>query len=208
MDIVTPDDVWRSSIYDRMNVVSPTIQMPPLARNLVDTNAVQVMADWINSLPGTPALAPPAISPNGGTFTGPALVTLQPPDTNATVFYTLDGSLPTTSSLPYSAPFTLTNTATVSANAFEAGYTNSVAASALFVIQPGLAFTGSFGFSNGAFLAEMTGLTGKTYVFQSSTDLVSWISLGTNTPAGSPFYFTDSTASNAPYRFYRAIQEP
>ena len=208
MDIVTPDDVWRSSIYDRMNVVNPTIQMPPLARNLIDTNAVQVMADWINSLPGTPALAPPVISPGGGTFTGPVLVTLQPPDTNATVFYTLDGSLPTTASLSYSAPFTLTNTATVSANAFEAGYTNSVAASALFVIQPGLAFTGSFGFSNGAFLAEMTGLTGKTYVFQSSTDLVSWISLSTNTLAGSPFYFTDSTASNAPYRFYRAIQEP
>jgi hypothetical protein len=58
-----PNDVWRSSIYDRMNMVNPTIQMPPLARNLIDTNAVQVMADWINSLGGTPALPPPTLTP-------------------------------------------------------------------------------------------------------------------------------------------------
>ena len=38
--IVAPDDVWRSMIYQRMNVVNPAIQMPPLARNLIDTNAV------------------------------------------------------------------------------------------------------------------------------------------------------------------------
>jgi hypothetical protein len=67
VDIVTPDDVWRSSLYDRMDVVNPAIQMPPLARNLIDTNAVAVMADWINSLPGTPALPPPTLTPPGGT---------------------------------------------------------------------------------------------------------------------------------------------
>ena len=68
--IVAPSDIWRSVLYDRMDVVNPAIQMPPLARNLVDTNAVQVMADWINSLGGTPALAPPTLTPFGGIFTG------------------------------------------------------------------------------------------------------------------------------------------
>jgi hypothetical protein len=45
VDIVTRDDVWRSSLYDSMDMVNPAIQMPPLARNLVvaDTNAVAVM---------------------------------------------------------------------------------------------------------------------------------------------------------------------
>ncbi len=41
-----------------MNTVNPAIKMPPLARNLIDTNAVAVMAAWINSLGGTPGPGP------------------------------------------------------------------------------------------------------------------------------------------------------
>jgi len=59
-----------------------------------------------------------------------------PPDTNATVYYTLDGSLPTTNSFLYSGPFVLTSTAIVSANAFEATFNNSVATNNVFVIVP------------------------------------------------------------------------
>src|SRR2546429_1620533 len=36
---------------------------PTLARNLLDTNAAITIADWINSLPGVPALDPPTIQP-------------------------------------------------------------------------------------------------------------------------------------------------
>jgi hypothetical protein len=39
-----------------MNTNGPaiTIKMPPLARNLIDTDGVKLIRDWINSLP-TPA---------------------------------------------------------------------------------------------------------------------------------------------------------
>ena len=110
----------------------PAIKMPPLARNLIDTNAVQVFTDWINSLPGTPALAPPAITPNGGAFIASVSVTLQSPDTNAAIYYTLDGSLPTTNSLLYSGAFNLFTNAIVSASAFETNFDNSAAVSAAF----------------------------------------------------------------------------
>ncbi len=77
--IITPDDVWRSSIWDRMNVVNPPTQMPPLARNLIDTNAVAVMGDWINGFTNTPALPPPTLQPDGGTFEAFVNITLEPP---------------------------------------------------------------------------------------------------------------------------------
>jgi uncharacterized repeat protein (TIGR03806 family) len=50
-EIVMPGDIWRSVLHDRLATNAPIIRMPPLARNLIDTNAVQVIRDWINSLP-------------------------------------------------------------------------------------------------------------------------------------------------------------
>jgi len=70
-----------------------------LARNLIDTNAVQVMADWINSLPATPLCRRPRINPPGGTFQGSVSVTLQEPTNGVTLYYTLDNSVPTTNSI-------------------------------------------------------------------------------------------------------------
>jgi uncharacterized repeat protein (TIGR03806 family) len=47
--IVRPGDLSHSVLYARINRVG-NLQMPPLARNLVNTNAVNAVAEWINSL--------------------------------------------------------------------------------------------------------------------------------------------------------------
>jgi hypothetical protein len=204
--IIAADDVWRSMIMVRMNTVNPAIEMPTLARNLIDTNAVQVITAWINSLPGTPALAPPVITPNGGVFIPSVTVTLQGPNTNAALYYTLDGTLPTTNSFLYTAPLLLTNSVTLSANAFEANFINSVAASALFTVQPGITFT-SAGFSaNGAFQLGISGLAGGSYILQGTTNLINWTSLTTNQPSNNVFNLSDTNAGNFPYRFYRVLE--
>jgi hypothetical protein len=181
--------------------------MPPLARNLVDSNAVAAMTGWINSLPGTPAEAPPTILPAGGSFTGSVSITLQPPDTNAVLYYTLDGSLPTTNSFLYTGPFAIGSDTLLSANAFETGYINSVAATARFTIVTNMLFSAP-GFVSGAFQVRFTAPTGFTYVLQASTNLASWIPLSTSVPASSPFYWVDPGASNFPTRFYRVVQLP
>jgi uncharacterized repeat protein (TIGR03806 family) len=208
VNMITPDDVWRSSIYERMNSLDAAIKMPPLARNLMDTNAVQIMAEWINSLPGTPALPPPTLAPSGGTFEGYVNVTLEPPATNVTMYYTLDGSLPTTNAILYTGPFLLTHSATVNANAWASGYTNSVVGAAQFTILPGAFFTSPGGFTNGQFQMSFAAPLGSNYVLQVSTNLLQWFPLNTNTPLASPFVLTDPNAPGGTARFYRVLLQP
>jgi len=202
--VIKPHDIWRSILYQRSDVRT-AIQMPPLASNLVDSNAMAVFVAFINGLGGTPALAPPVLAPSGGTNYGPVSINVLPPDTNEVVYYTLDGTLPTTSSLVYSNAIVLTNTATVSANAFEAGYINSVAASGLFTILPPIFFTAPGAFSNGVFQLQLSATPNQNYVLQSSTNLMQWISISTSTPSATPFYLTDTNAANFPNRFYRVL---
>ncbi len=204
--IVKGGDVWRSMLWFRINDNDPITKMPPLARNLIDTSAVQVLTDWINSLPGTPALAPPVITPNGGTFSQSVSVTLTPPNTNAMLYYTLDGTLPTTNSFLYSTPLALTNSATVTANAFEPGFNNSVAASAAFTVQSLRLAPVSFNTGQG-FQLQVSGTTGASYVLQASTNLKNWTDLITNIATTNFFNLADPGASNFQYRFYRVRQQ-
>jgi hypothetical protein len=206
--VVVPQDIWRSIVFQRMNSTDMNIRMPDMAGNLIQSNAVQVIVDWINSLPGIPALAPPTINPAGGSFNGSVQVTLQHTNTQAVLYFTLDGTLPTTNSFLYSTPFALTNSVTVNANAFATGYNNSVAASDLFTVLPIPNFTGSGYLSNGVFTLTLSGAAGKTYVLQGSTNLLNWVPLSTNVPVSSPFTVADPQAGAFRYRFYRAVQQP
>ena len=203
--VVVPRDVWRSILLYRINTTNNAIKMPTMARNLSDTNAVQVFTDWINSLPGTPALAPPTITPDGGTFANSVAVTLQSTNASATLYYTLDGSLPTTNAFVYAGPVNLTNSATLMANAIETNFNNSVAASALFIIQP-LFFTSAAFNTNRVFQMGFSGTSGSNYVLQPSTNLLDWTPLSTNAAVTNLFNLFDPGASNFPQRFYRVLQ--
>jgi hypothetical protein len=81
-------------------------------------------------------VATPTITPNGGSFVGPVQVTLACATSGSTIYYTANGTAPTTSSPVYTAPFTLVGSATVVAAAVKAGSTGSFMASAAFTVQP------------------------------------------------------------------------
>jgi hypothetical protein len=91
---------------------------------------------------GTPTLAAPTISPNGGTFAGSVAVTLVNGEPTATMFYTTDGSDPTSSATvqTYSAPFDLSADATVRTYATAPSFTDSAESSANFIISDAVAF--------------------------------------------------------------------
>jgi uncharacterized repeat protein (TIGR03806 family) len=206
--IVVPKDIWRSILYQRSASTDSTIKMPPLARNLVDTNAMSVLTDWINSLPGTPALAPPTISPSGGVFQGSVSISLQSTNGGDDLYYTLDGSLPDTNSFHYAGFFILTTDATVRANAFKAGFNHSVAATAQFTLRPPVEFSSGGFFTNNTFQMPISGLAGKAYCLQGTTNFINWVSISTNIAPSNSFYLVDPDAAKFIYRFYRAIELP
>jgi subtilase family serine protease len=102
--------------------------------------AIAAAAGYVNSAStfavftiGQPAPTP-SISPTGGTFPSAQTVTITDPTTNASIYYTTDGTAPTSNSTLYTAPITVSTSETITAIAVVSGYTNSASVSAVFTI--------------------------------------------------------------------------
>ncbi len=91
---------------------------------------------WVTEVDysNNPILPAPVFSPNGGTFSAPVSVTVTAAS-GASIYYTTNGSTPTTSSTLYSGPITVSATSTIKAIAVKTGMTNSPVASATFTIS-------------------------------------------------------------------------
>jgi hypothetical protein len=62
---------------------------------------------------------------------------------------------------------------------------------------------GTFGYRSNRFEFTMSGSSGQVVIVESSTNLVNWQSLITNTLGSGPLYFCDSGCTNLARRFYR-----
>jgi len=112
-----------------------------------ETNSAGVSVALSDSAPGNDAwnlaaievlpvaMAAPTFTPAAGTYTGQQMVTLVvPAGEQGRIFYTLDGSTPTTSSSLYSGPIAIGTSTTIKAILAGAGYANSPVASAAYTI--------------------------------------------------------------------------
>lgn len=79
-------------------------------------------------------VATPTFSPAAGTYTSTQSVTINDSTSGATIYYTTNGSTPTSSSTEYSAPISVSSTQTIKAIAEKSGYSNSSVASAKYTI--------------------------------------------------------------------------
>ncbi|HEX6773021.1 MAG TPA: chitobiase/beta-hexosaminidase C-terminal domain-containing protein, partial [Acidobacteriaceae bacterium] len=145
----TSSFVYTSPIVVGMG--STTIQAIAVASGT--TQSATVTATYVVSQPVT---AMPSFSPAGGTYGSAQNVTLSDATAGAVIYYTTDGTTPTTASSVYSAPIAVTASTTVKTMAAAPGMQASAEATAVYTIQTA---PPSVNFSNG--FASGTGLSLK-----------------------------------------------
>jgi hypothetical protein len=82
----------------------------------------------------TSTTATPTITPAAGSYVNSVTITMADSTPGATIYYTQDGTTPTTSSTAYAGSFNITASQTIQAIALAPGYLTSAAASAAYVI--------------------------------------------------------------------------
>ena len=143
--VTISDATSGTTIYHTTNGTTPTtsstLYSGPVTVSASETlEALAVETSYTNSAVATaaytiaPQLPAPTFSPAAGAYATSQTVTISDATSGATIYYTTNGTTPTTSSTAYTGPITVSATGTVEAMAVETGYTNSAVATAAYTI--------------------------------------------------------------------------
>lgn len=184
--------------YDYIDTVGPvasgsgSVTVNPTATQTYTLNATNAYgraasAPITVTVPGS-VVAPPVFTPAAGSYSTPQSVTVSTPTSpSAAIYYTTDGSTPTTSSPVFSAsnPIVVSASETLKAIAAATGYTApSAVGSAAYTIGASLTDTPSFSLAPGTYTSAQT------------------ITLADNTPNASIYYTTDGSTPTAASTLY------
>ena len=103
-----------------------------------------------------PVVSTPTFTPPGGTYSSAQSVTISDATSGATIYYTTNGTTPTTSSTQYTGPITVSSTETLEAIAAAAGDTNSAVGSATYTITPVVVATPTFSPAAGTYTSAQS----------------------------------------------------
>jgi hypothetical protein len=102
------------------------------------------------------ATATPSFYPAAGSYSTAQSVAISDATPNATIYYTIDGSTPTSLSAVYSGPITVSASETLRAVAIASGYSVSSYTSAAYTIAQPVVATPTFSVATGVFTAPQT----------------------------------------------------
>ncbi len=193
--VTLSDSLAGATIYYTTNGLNPTTSSAVYGNTPINvtTNetitAIASVAGYLQSPPSsatfvsTTTTSNPIFSVASGTYTAAQTVTITDSSAGAIVYYTLDGSTPTSASAVYAQPLTVPVTETVNAIAVAPGLSPSSVTSATYTIQPNY----TINFSKGFAVAQ------GPMTFNGSTDLDDvrlQLTNGESYEAGSAFYAT------------------
>ena len=102
------------------------------------------------------AAATPTFSPAPGTYTSVQTVTISDATPGATIYYTTDGTTPTTGSTKYTGVITVSSTETINAIAVVSGLSNSAVATGVYTLNLPLAQTPVISVPTGTYTSIQT----------------------------------------------------
>lgn len=143
-----------STVYSTPIAVTTTTTIKAIAIATGQTQSVLVSGTYTINIPT--AAATPTFSPAAGSYTGTQSVTIACATSGATIYYTTDGTTPTTSSTQYTGALSITTTTTVKAIATATGYTQSGVGTATYTISTPRAATPTFSPSPGTYTSNQS----------------------------------------------------
>ena len=166
-NVTIADSTAGATIYYTTNgttaTTSSTVYAGAIAVSATETiEAIAVASGYTNSAVATatytitPPAATPMFSPAAGTYTSAQSVTLSDATAGATIYYTTDGSTPTTASTKYTGAITVSTTETIEAIAVATGNANSAVATATYTISIPTAATPTFSPAAGTYTAAQS----------------------------------------------------
>lgn len=171
-----------STLYSEPITVSNSETISAIATASGYSPSGVAIASYIITLP----TAAPSFSEPSGTYTSAQTVTLTDGTTNAVIYYTTDGTQPTTSSNRYNGGITVAQTETIEAIALAPNYSVSSVAAATYTIAPAAVAAPTFSPAPGIY---------------SSAQMVT---ISDTTSGATIYYTTDDTAATLSSTVYTA----
>ena len=130
------DPIPNSYLYEEPITISSTTTLKAISTKLVNSEifSSEIMTDvYVINTPGI--VSTPVSKPVAGTYTSAQSVTLTSATSEADIYYTTNGSTPTTSSYVYLAPIPISKTTTIKAIATKSGMKSSSVSTSVYKIN-------------------------------------------------------------------------